>query len=93
VLTLLHKALFCCLCACAQRMFLRSDLVPFLIIRISHASTTFYCTNFLCFSIQFVRHLQDFFGVMFKIQPDTETKTVLFSCVGVGYKNLARKIS
>lgn len=45
------------------------------------------------YTIQFVRHLQDFFGVMFKIQPDAESKTVLFSCVGIGYKNLARKIT
>jgi len=45
------------------------------------------------YTIQFVRHLQDFFGVVFKIVPDSETKTVSFSCVGVGYKNVARKIT
>ena len=48
-------------------------------------------------SIQFLRHLKEYFGVMFKIQaqqPDGddgstkgETK-VLLSCVGVGYTNI-----
>ena len=48
-------------------------------------------------SIQFLRHLKEFFGVMFKIQAQQsdgddgstsgETK-VLLSCVGVGYTNI-----
>ena len=47
-------------------------------------------------SIQFLRHLKEYFGVMFKIQAqqsgddgsnDGETK-VLLSCVGVGYTNI-----
>lgn len=48
-------------------------------------------------SIQFLRHLKEYFGVMFKIQAqqsdgdggstDGETK-VLLSCVGAGYTNI-----
>jgi len=49
------------------------------------------------YSIQFLRHLKEFFGVMFKIEAqqgddnDRETggeNKVLLSCVGVGYTNI-----
>lgn len=48
-------------------------------------------------SIQFLRHLKEFFGVMFKIEAqqtdDNDNATgrenkVLLSCVGVGYTNI-----
>ena len=48
-------------------------------------------------SIQFLRHLKEFFGVMFKIeaqQSDDNDREigrenkVLLSCVGVGYTNI-----
>lgn len=47
-------------------------------------------------SIQFLRHLKEFFGVMFKIeaqQTDDDSATgreniILLSCVGVGYTNI-----
>lgn len=48
-------------------------------------------------SIQFLRHLKEFFGVMFKIETqqtdDNDSATgrenkVLLSCVGVGYTNI-----
>lgn len=48
-------------------------------------------------SIQFLRHLKEFFGVMFKIeaqQTDDDDRAtgrenkVLLSCVGVGYTNI-----
>lgn len=48
-------------------------------------------------SIQFLRHLKEFFGVMFKIeaqQTDDDNREtggenkVLLSCVGVGYTNI-----
>ena len=52
-------------------------------------------------SIQFLRHLKDFFGVMFKIQAQKsddndgatggETK-ILLSCVGVGYTNINKTL-
>ncbi|KAL6075863.1 18S rRNA biogenesis protein RCL1 [Balamuthia mandrillaris] len=45
------------------------------------------------YSIQMLRHLKDFFGVTFKVEPDAETKTIKMTCLGSGFKNLARKIS
>ena len=54
------------------------------------------------FRIQFLRHLKDFTGVMFKIQtqdkdPDDDSKTggktkVLLSCVGIGFTNVNKGI-
>lgn len=44
-------------------------------------------------SIQVLRILRDAFGVIFKIKTDRETNTVLLSCLGTGYKNMARKIA
>ncbi|CEG35187.1 18s rrna biogenesis protein rcl1 [Plasmopara halstedii] len=44
-------------------------------------------------SISCLRLLREFFGVTFKIKPDPETKTVLLSCLGVGFKNLAKKVT
>jgi len=44
------------------------------------------------YTIQYLRHLRDFFGITFKIKADPESKTVLLSCLGTGFKNLARKI-
>ena len=51
----------------------------------------------LFYSIQFLRHLKEFFGVMFKIQAQQsdddnsvaggESK-ILLSCVGAGYTNI-----
>lgn len=40
-----------------------------------------------------LRHIRDVFGVTFKIKPDPETKTVLVSCLGVGYTNYAKKVT
>ncbi|KAJ1680420.1 hypothetical protein EV182_000075 [Spiromyces aspiralis] len=45
------------------------------------------------FSMQFLRDLQDFFNVTFKIKPDTDTNTILMSCVGVGYVNTNKKMA
>jgi RNA 3'-terminal phosphate cyclase-like protein len=44
-------------------------------------------------AIQCLRHLKDFFGVMFKLVPDYKTKTVVASCLGIGYKNLAKSVT
>jgi RNA 3'-terminal phosphate cyclase-like protein len=43
------------------------------------------------YTIEFLRHIKLFFGVTFKIEPDPETKTVLLTCLGAGFKNLSRK--
>jgi RNA 3'-terminal phosphate cyclase-like protein len=44
------------------------------------------------YTIGVLRHIRDFFGTTFKIAPDAETKTVVLSCMGTGYKNLARSV-
>lgn len=41
--------------------------------------------------VQTLRLLRDFWRVQFKITPDLTDGTVLMSCLGVGYINLARK--
>jgi RNA 3'-terminal phosphate cyclase-like protein len=43
------------------------------------------------YAIQYLRHIRDFFGVVFKIVPEHETHTVIVSCKGSGYHNIARK--
>ncbi|KAI9144354.1 RNA 3'-terminal phosphate cyclase/enolpyruvate transferase [Paraphysoderma sedebokerense] len=43
--------------------------------------------------IQHLRDLQSFFNVTFKIKPDTNTKTILLTCVGVGFSNLNKKVT
>jgi RNA 3'-terminal phosphate cyclase-like protein len=45
------------------------------------------------YTIDQLRLLRTFFGVVFKIKPEPETKTVLMSCVGMGLKNLAKKVT
>lgn len=42
------------------------------------------------YSIGTLRLLKHAFGVEFKVKPDTETNTVLLSCLGTGYRNMAR---
>eukprot|EP01102_Stenamoeba_stenopodia_P005068 TRINITY_DN15572_c0_g1_i1.p1 TRINITY_DN15572_c0_g1~~TRINITY_DN15572_c0_g1_i1.p1 ORF type:complete len:388 (-),score=79.54 TRINITY_DN15572_c0_g1_i1:17-1084(-) len=43
-------------------------------------------------TILFLRVLKEFFGVQFKVDPDHETKTTVLTCVGSGFKNIAKKI-
>lgn len=42
------------------------------------------------FSVQLLRDIRKMLGVTFKIQPDEETHTVLVSCLGSGFVNLAK---
>ncbi|KYQ93340.1 RNA 3'-terminal phosphate cyclase family protein [Tieghemostelium lacteum] len=42
------------------------------------------------YTMEYLRHLRDFFGVTFKIEPDQDSKTVIFTCLGIGFKNMAR---
>jgi RNA 3'-terminal phosphate cyclase-like protein len=37
------------------------------------------------------RLIFDFFGVVFKVREDTSTSTVMVSCLGTGYTNMARR--
>lgn len=45
------------------------------------------------YGIETLRHIRDFLGVKFIIQPETSTNTVILKCVGCGMKNLSRKIT
>jgi RNA 3'-terminal phosphate cyclase-like protein len=45
------------------------------------------------YSIKTLRHLKAFFGTTFKLKPDPETGTVFASCLGKGYKNMAKKVT
>ena len=42
------------------------------------------------YTIQSLRLFKEAFGVEFKVKADQETKTVLLSCLGTGYRNMAR---
>eukprot|EP00943_MAST-04B_sp_MAST-4B-sp1_P003938 g3938.t1 len=43
------------------------------------------------YSIQFLRHLKDFFAVTFKVKVDPDSNTILLSCLGAGLKNFSKK--
>jgi RNA 3'-terminal phosphate cyclase-like protein len=43
------------------------------------------------FSIEWLRLLRDFLGVTMHIKPDPETGTLLVTCRGIGYSNVARR--
>ncbi|KAL9645176.1 hypothetical protein ABK040_002378 [Willaertia magna] len=43
------------------------------------------------YAIQYLRHIKQFLGVTFKITPEHDSRTVVLSCVGSGYKNISRK--
>lgn len=54
-----------------------------------------------CFSsrIEFLRHIRDFFQIMFKIEVQTPLEDerkggdkVLMTCVGVGYSNINKSV-
>ena len=42
------------------------------------------------YSIETLRLIKQAFDVEFKVTPDMETKTVLLSCIGTGYRNMAK---
>lgn len=56
--------------------------------------------SFLClYRIEFLRHIRDFFQIMFKIEVqkplEDERKggdKVLITCVGVGYSNISKTL-
>jgi RNA 3'-terminal phosphate cyclase-like protein len=43
------------------------------------------------YSIQYLRDIRTFIGTTFRIKPDDETGTTLFSCIGSGYTNVSKK--
>ena len=42
------------------------------------------------YTVETLRLLKDTFHIEFKLTPDMDTKTVLLSCLGSGYRNMAR---
>ena len=45
------------------------------------------------YSIRTLRLLKDAFDIEFKLKADVETKSTVMSCLGVGYKNSAKKVT
>ena len=74
-----------CVDTCCQSIY-------FLLMAISEESVSKIRAGKLStYSIQFLRHLKDFFAVTFKVKADTETNTILLSCLGAGLKNFSKK--
>jgi len=44
-------------------------------------------------SIALLRHVRDVFDVVFKLVPDHDSGTVLASCLGSGFRNMARRVT
>ncbi|KAG8222529.1 hypothetical protein J437_LFUL004565 [Ladona fulva] len=85
-----------CVSSCSQSLV-------FLLMALGEKDVSKYVTGPLTpYSIQFLRHLVDFFGLKFHLQPDTtETEDighefgapkVRLTCVGVGIKNLNKRV-
>jgi len=57
---------------------------------------------FVFYRIQYLRHIRDFFQVLFKVEAQTVSEDdedlklggekLMLTCVGVGYSNLSKKI-
>ncbi|KAI9092703.1 RNA 3'-terminal phosphate cyclase/enolpyruvate transferase [Phlyctochytrium arcticum] len=45
------------------------------------------------FTVQYLRDIKDFLGVVFKVTPEHDTKTVLLSCFGSGFSNTAKNVT
>ncbi|RAL47746.1 hypothetical protein DM860_012371 [Cuscuta australis] len=45
------------------------------------------------YAMETLRHIRDFLGVTFVIEPDSESRTVVLKCLGCGLKNMSRKLS
>ncbi len=43
------------------------------------------------YTIEFLRLLKEFFGIIFKIETDSQTNTVLLTGLGIGFSNLAKR--
>jgi len=42
-------------------------------------------------TISFLRLMREVFGITFKLAAEEDTNTVIMSCLGIGYKNIARR--
>lgn len=45
------------------------------------------------YTIESLRLYKELFGVTFKLKTDLETNTIIASCLGIGFKNLTRRIA
>ena len=46
--------------------------------------------NVVAYTIESLRLFKQAFDVEFKVRPDHDTKTVLLSCLGTGFRNMAK---
>ena len=69
--------------SCQTLALLLMCLTPEDVSRIRLGSLTQY-------TIEALRLYKAAFDVEFKVKPDNETKTVLMTCLGIGYRNMAR---
>jgi len=44
-------------------------------------------------AVRTLRHIREFFGVLFDMKAETSSSTIILTCVGCGLKNLSRKIT
>lgn len=44
-------------------------------------------------AVRTLRHIKDFFGVVFSIRPEQESQTIFLSCIGSGLKNLSKRVT
>jgi RNA 3'-terminal phosphate cyclase-like protein len=69
-----------------------------LTLSFAHSLTDSLALLTLAYSIQMLRHIRDVFGTRFKITSgsgsgsENENESVILACMGIGYKNLARKV-
>jgi len=45
------------------------------------------------YTIESLRLYKEIFGVTFKLKPDATNNTIIASCLGIGFKNLTRRIA
>lgn len=44
-------------------------------------------------AVRTLRHLKDFFGIQFNIKPERDSGTIFLSCIGIGHRNLNKKLA
>eukprot|EP00126_Sphaerothecum_destruens_P015039 Sdes_comp8940_c0_seq1m360 len=47
----------------------------------------------LPYSVELLRNIQRFFGVVYKVKADSDSGAIICTCVGAGFKNLAKKVA
>lgn len=45
------------------------------------------------YAVHTLRHIREFFGVMFDMKAETSSGTIMLTCIGCGLKNINRKIT